>query len=205
MRFCRGFICFLNSEIRLECALFVPYRPKKCFTRRPDAHIFSGKQAIKKRTCRRPLKCCSQAVSTARKVLCTSCIASRYCDYVPENSKHPMQTVMRFSRCGAGFGNKKSPHNSLNLTIPSGMALVRVRYVAIRKSKTCSGSFGSRAGTLSKYVILNCWNRLPHKSSRVNVNLSGRGSSILLRKTVLSLKSPTGAFIAALRCANANF
>ena len=37
-----------------------------------------------------------------------------------------------------------------------------------RKLKTCSGSFGSRAGTLSKYVILNCWNRLPHKSSFVN-------------------------------------
>ena len=50
---------------------------------------------------------------------------------------------------------KKSPHNNLNLTILSGMALVRVHYVAIRKSKTCSGSFGSRAGTLSKYVILN--------------------------------------------------
>ena len=116
-----------------------------------------------------------------------------------------MQTVFRFSRCGAGFGNKKSPHNNLNLTIPSGIALVRVRYVAIRKSKTCSGSFGSRAGTLSKYVILNCWNRLPQKSSHVNVNLSGRGPSILLRKTVLSLKSPTGAFIAPLRCANANF
>ena len=31
------------------------------------------------------------------------------------------------------------------------------------------------------------------------------GPSILLRKTVLSLKSPTGAFIAPLRCANANF
>ena len=27
----------------------------------------------------------------------------------------------------------------------------------------------------------------------------------MLRKTVLSLKSPTGAFIAPLRCANANF
>ena len=66
------------------------------------------------------------------------------------------------------FGNKKSPHNNLNLTISSGMALVRVRYVAIRKSKTRSGSFGSRAGTLSKYVILNCWNRLPQKSSCVN-------------------------------------
>ena len=118
---------------------------------------------------------------------------------------YPMQTVFLFSRCGAGFGNKKSPHNNLNLTIPSEMALVRVCYVAIRKSKTCSGSFGSRAGTLSKYVILNCWNRLPQKSSHVNVNLSGRGPSILLRKTVLSLKSPTGAFIAPLHCANANF
>ena len=84
------------------------------------------------------------------------------------------------------------------------MALVRVRYVAIRKLKTCSGSFGSRAGTLSKYAILNCWDRLPQKSSRVNVNLSGRGLSILLRKTVLSPKSPSGAFIAPLRCANAS-
>ena len=81
---------------------------------------------------------------------------------------YPMQTVFRFSRCGAGSDNKKSPHNNRNLTIPSGMALVRVRYVAIRKSKTCSGSFRSRAGTLSKYVILNCWNRLPQKSSCVN-------------------------------------
>ena len=81
---------------------------------------------------------------------------------------YPMQTVMRLSRYGAGFGNKKSPHNNLNLTIPSGMALVRVCYVAIRKSKTCSGSSGSRAGTLNKYVILNCWDRLPQKSSRVN-------------------------------------
>ena len=66
------------------------------------------------------------------------------------------------------FCNKKSPHNNLNLTILSGIALVRVCYVAIRKLKTCSGSFGSRAGTLSKYVILNCWSRLPQKSSRVN-------------------------------------
>ena len=36
------------------------------------------------------------------------------------------------------------------------------------------------------------------------MNLSGQGPSILLRKTVLSLKSPTGAFITPLRCANAN-
>ena len=66
------------------------------------------------------------------------------------------------------FCNKKSPHNNLNLTVPSGMALVRIRYVAIRKLKTCFDSFGSRAGTLSKYVILNCWDRLPQKSSHVN-------------------------------------
>ena len=44
---------------------------------------------------------------------------------------YPMQTVFQFSRFSAGFGNKKSPHNNLNLTIPSGMALVRVCYVAI--------------------------------------------------------------------------
>ena len=57
---------------------------------------------------------------------------------------YPMQTVFRFSRYGAGFGNKKSPHNELNLTILSGIALVRVRYVAIRKSKTCSASLRKR-------------------------------------------------------------
>ena len=79
-----------------------------------------------------------------------------------------MQTVFRFSRFIADFAIKKSPHNNLNLTILSGMALVRVRYVAIRKLKTCFDSFGSWAGTLSKYVILNCWDRLPQKSSHVN-------------------------------------
>ena len=31
IRFCRGFLCFQNPEIWLECALFVPYRLKKCF------------------------------------------------------------------------------------------------------------------------------------------------------------------------------
>ena len=36
------------------------------------------------------------------------------------------------------------------------------------------------------------------------LSLSGRGPSILLRKTVLSLKSPTGAFIVPLRSTNAN-
>ena len=117
----------------------------------------------------------------------------------------PCRRSCGFQGSALDLAIKKSPHNNLNLTIPSGMALVRVCYVAIRKSKTCSGSFGSRAGTLSKYVILNCWSRLPQKSQCVNVNLSGQGPSILLRKTVLSLKSPTGAFIAALRFANANF
>ena len=73
-----------------------------------------------------------------------------------------------FFKVRCWFCNKKSPHNNLNLTVPSGMALVRIRYVAIRKLKTCSDSFGSRAGILSKYVILNCWDRLPQKSSHVN-------------------------------------
>ena len=93
-----------------------------------------------------------------------------------------MQTVFRFSRYGAEFGNKKSPHNNLNLTILSGMALVRVRYVAIRKLKTCSDSCGSRAGTLSKYVILNCWNRLPQKSSRVNKSFESTPLSAACKK-----------------------
>ncbi len=44
---------------------------------------------------------------------------------------YSMQTVMRFSRFVLRFCNKKSPHNNLNLTVPSGMALVRIRYVAI--------------------------------------------------------------------------
>ena len=57
---------------------------------------------------------------------------------------YPMQTVFLFSRFSAGFGNKKSPHNNLNLTIPSGMALVRVCYVAIRKLKTCSAALRKR-------------------------------------------------------------
>ena len=35
--------------------------------------------------------------------------------------------ILQLSTCGAGSGNKKSPHNDLNLTVPSGMALVRVR------------------------------------------------------------------------------
>ena len=39
---------------------------------------------------------------------------------------------------------------------------------------------------------------------KANGHLSGRSPSILLRKTVRSLKSPTGAFIAPLRCANAS-
>ena len=41
--------------------------------------------------------------------------------------------------------------------------------------------------------------------SAINWNLSGQSPSILLRKTVLSLKSPTGAFIVLLRSTNANF
>ena len=41
-------------------------------------------------------------------------------------------------------------------------------------------------------------------TSSCSRNLSGRSPSILLRKTVLSLKSPTGAFIVLLRSTNAN-
>ena len=83
----------------------------------------------------------------------------------------PCRRSCGFQGSALDLAIKKSPHNNLNLTIPSGMALVRVRYVAIRKLKTWSDSFGSRAGTLSKYVILNCWDRSPQKSQCVNKKL----------------------------------
>ena len=41
--------------------------------------------------------------------------------------------------------------------------------------------------------------------SAANWNLSGQSPSILLRKTILSLKVPTGDFIVSLRFTNANF
>ena len=41
--------------------------------------------------------------------------------------------------------------------------------------------------------------------SYIKRELVGAAPPSCLRKTVLSLKSPTGAFIAPLRCANANF
>ena len=86
---------------------------------------------------------------------------------------YPMQTVIRFSRFGAGFGNKKIATQQPEPDHPFRDGLGSGSLCSDRKLKTCSGSFGSRAGTLSKYVILNCWDRLPQKSSRVNVNLSG--------------------------------
>ena len=95
---------------------------------------------------------------------------------------YPMQTVFRFSRCGARFGNKKSPHNNPSLTIPSGIALVRVCYVAIREPKTCSGSFGRRTEILSVYVILNCWNTLPQKSNCVNKSFESTPLSAACKK-----------------------
>ena len=81
---------------------------------------------------------------------------------------YPMQTVMRFSRCGAGFGNKKIATQQPEPDHPFRDGLGSGSLCSDRKLKTCSGSFGSRAGTLSKYVILNCWSRLPQKSSCVN-------------------------------------
>ena len=93
---------------------------------------------------------------------------------------YPMQTVFRFSRCGAGFGNKK-------------IATQRSEPDHPFRDSLGSGSLCSDK-KVKKLALLRC----------ANVNLSGRGPSILLRKTVLSLKSPTGAFIAPLRCANAN-
>ena len=44
----------------------------------------------------------------------------------------PCRRSCGFQGSALDLAIKKSPHNNLNLTIPSGMALVRVRYVAIK-------------------------------------------------------------------------
>ena len=49
-------------------------------------------------------------------------------------------------------------------------------------------------------AILACWNSEEGQRSLVG----GKAPPSCLRKTVRSLKSPTGAFIAPLRCANAS-
>jgi hypothetical protein len=43
----------------------------------------------------------------------------------------PCRRSCGFQGSALDLAIKKSPHNNLNLTIPSGMALIRVRYVAI--------------------------------------------------------------------------
>ena len=57
----------------------------------------------------------------------------------------PCRRLCGFQGAVLNLAIKKSPHNNLNLTIPSGMALVRVCYVAIRKLKTCSAPLRKRA------------------------------------------------------------
>ena len=66
---------------------------------------------------------------------------------------------------------------------------------------------GSAFGHLLDFDSALVGERLPQnllEPSTANWNLSGQSPSILLRKTVLSLKSPTGAFIVLLRSTNAN-
>ena len=58
-----------------------------------------------------------------------------------------------------------------------------------------------RRGILPFAILNKAWYT---RLSSITRNLSGRGPSILLCKTVRSLKSPTGAFIVPLRCTNAN-
>ena len=57
----------------------------------------------------------------------------------------PCRRLCGFQGAVLNLAIKKSPHNNLNLTILSGMALARVRYVAIRKLKTCSAALRKRA------------------------------------------------------------
>ena len=58
--------------------------------------------------------------------------------------------------------------------------------------------------TLGQLLVGACLPQTLLETSTANWNLSGQGPSILLRKTVLSLKSSTGAFIVPLRSTNAN-
>lgn len=66
----------------------------------------------------------------------------------------PVQTVFRFSRCGAGFGNKKIATQQPEPDHPFRDGLGLGSLCSDRKLKTCSGSFGSRAETLSKICYI---------------------------------------------------
>ena len=48
-----------------------------------------------------------------------------------------------------------------------------------------------------RYVIFNCWDRLPQKRAVSTRTCRGEAPPSCLRKTVLSLKHPTGVFVAA--------
>ena len=95
--------------------------------------------------------------------------------------------------------------------IPAGFGAPHAPTRALSKSNKCPNADPEQQQAKAGYhhgdgilpfAIFNCvWYA---RLSSTNRNLSGRGPSILLRKTVLSLKSPTGAFIAALRSTNAN-
>ena len=64
--------------------------------------------------------------------------------------------------------------------------------------------FSKILAPLGQLLVGACLPQTLLGTSTANWNLSGRDPSILLRKTVLSLKSPTGAFIVPLRSTNAN-
>ena len=111
-----------------------------------------------------------------------------------------MQTVMRFSRFGAGFGNKKIATQQPEPDHPFRDSLGSDLLCSDRKLKTCSGSFGSRAGTLSKYVILNCWDRLPQKSQCVNKKFWKRATFGSLQEKVMETLVKREGWIARSVC-----
>ena len=113
---------------------------------------------------------------------CFACWRSRQCCPCGVIAVYPMQTVFRFSRCGARFGNKNRHTTTSNLTIPSGIALVLGLLCSDKRAKTCSGSFGRRTEILNVYVILNCWNTLPQKSNCVNKSFESTPLSAACKK-----------------------
>ena len=104
---------------------------------------------------------------------------------------YPMQTVMRFSRCNRQNGNKKAVTKQTSPAFAFFWKVMLVGYVTAER--ICKNMLYSIVGI--DY----------HKIEPCQRELVGARPSILLRKTVLSLKSPTGAFHCSLRCANANF
>ncbi|PDX83252.1 hypothetical protein CGS59_10160 [Faecalibacterium prausnitzii] len=113
---------------------------------------------------------------------------------------------------GTSFGANGDQHTrAAELSTCFCVLTIRKHLLKIRFERSGRGQEPSRGHKFSilENVVLH-WDFTSQTlasfpSDLVGVALVGATPLHLLRKTVLSLKSPTGAFIAPLRCANANF